>query len=272
MRDHMVIPDTQVAPGTPTYHLEWVGQYILDRRPEVIIHLGDHWDMPSLSSYDKGKRQHEGRRYAKDIAAGNLAWEKLNRPLEDFNANRRKTKHAQWWPERHFLLGNHEERIQRAIDSDAQLEGLMGYHHFKLRGWTIHGFLEPVWLDGVKYAHYHYRPLSGRPYSGMIETRLKNIGSSFTQGHEQTLLYGVRHLSGPEGSCAQHGLVAGSCYLHDEEYKGPQGNAHWRGVIVKHAVEDGDYDPMFVRLDYLCRKYEGIPLEKFMRKIYPVAA
>jgi hypothetical protein len=83
-------------------------------------------------------------------------------------------------------------------------------------------------------------------------------------GHQQTLDYAIRFVAG--GS--QHGLIAGACYLHDEDYKGPQGNAHWRGVIVKHQVEDGSYDPMFVSLDYLCRRYEGVSLAKFTSHPY----
>jgi hypothetical protein len=66
---------------------------------------------------------------------------------------------------------------------------------------------------------------------------------------------------------SQHGLVAGACYLHDEDYKGPQGNAHWRGVLVKHEVRAGSYDLMQVSLDYLARRYEGMSLERFTERI-----
>ena len=43
--------------------------------------------------------------------------------------------------------------------------------------------------------------------------------------------------------------------MHDESYKGPQGNDHWRGVVVKNEVVDGEYDIMKISLDYLLRKY-----------------
>ncbi len=105
--------------------------------------------------------------------------------------------------------------------------------------------------------------MSGRPFSGMIETRLKTIGHSFTQGHQQTLMYGVRYV----GEQSQHGLVAGSCYLHDEDYKGPQGNAHWRGIIICHEVQDGSYDPMFISLDYLCRRYADCLLIDYLKDV-----
>ena len=79
-------------------------------------------------------------------------------------------------------------------------------------------------------------------------------------GHQQTLLYGIRYVAGR----SQHGLVAGACYLHDEDYKGPQGNAHWRGIVVKHQVDAGSYDAMFVSLSYLCARFEGVSLDKFL--------
>ena len=64
-------------------------------------------------------------------------------------------------------------------------------------------------------------------------------------------------------------MVWGNCYLHDEDYRGHQANAERRGIMVKHEVVDGTYDPMVVSLDYLCRKYEGVPLTEFMRENYP---
>ncbi len=264
VRHHIVIPDTQVKPGVDTTHLSWIGNYIVDEfagdNGIAVIHLGDHWDMPSLSSYDKGKKAMEGRRYLADIDAGNEGFARLCEPLESYNANKAATKHAQWWPERHFLDGNHENRVTRAGESDPSLDGILSLDSMNARGWTRHPFLEPVDIDGVVYAHYFYNPMSGRPYSGMIETRLRQIGHSFTQGHQQTLAHGVRFVKDQ----AQHGLVCGACYLHTEDYKGPQGNAHWRGIIVCHEVDDGHYDPMFVSLNYLCRRYEGITLAEYM--------
>lgn len=255
MRSHLFIPDTQVKPGCPTAHLRWIGKYIVDRRPDVIVHIGDHWDLPSLSSYDeKGSKNMEGKRYVKDVKAGNDGFTMIDEPI-------RKTKGYN--PEKHFLLGNHENRISVAIGKDPRLEGSIGLEDLDTRDWTVHPFLEPVDIDGVIYAHYFYQPLTGHPFAGGIDNRLKQIGHSFSMGHQQTLLYGVRFVAGR----SQHGLVAGACYLHDEAYKGPQGNAHWRGVIVKHEVSEGSYSPMFVSMDYLCRKYEGVSLTTFMKGI-----
>jgi hypothetical protein len=66
------------------------------------------------------------------------------------------------------------------------------------------------------------------------------------------------------------GYAHHNCYLHDENYKGPQGNNHFRGIIVKHHVLDGNYNAEFVDLDRLCRRYEGMSLERFKKLKYPL--
>lgn len=263
---HFVIPDTQAKPDVPTSHLRWIGQYLVDQlagKDNVkVIHLGDHWDMPSLSSYDKGKRAMEGRRYVADVHAGNEAWKILNAPLEAYNAQRAATKHKQWWPERHLLRGNHEDRINRAANDDAQLDGLVTMDDLESPGWTVHDFLKPVCLDGVWYSHYWQARGAGRPLGGTARRRLDVLGHSFTQGHQQTYDPAVRYVAGRQ----QRGLVAGACYLHDEDYLGHQGNAHWRGLVVKHQVSEGEYDLMEISLDYLCRRYEGVPVAQWLRE------
>jgi hypothetical protein len=265
-RIHIVIGDTQVKEGVPTAHLGWIGRYIVDQfagQDVAVIHVGDHWDMPSLSSYDKGKKGMEGRRYKADIRAGNAGFDLLCTPLRDYNKERKRLKERQWWPERHITLGNHEHRITRACEADAQIEGVLSLDDFNAKawGWTVHDFLSPVVLDGVHYAHYWYHPNTGRPYGGEnLYTRLKQIGHSFSMGHQQSVSYAVR----PVGTGRHHGLVVGSCYLHEETYLGPQATAYWRGIVVCHQVENGQYDPMMVSLDYLCRRYEGATLAEFM--------
>ena len=125
MRKHLVIPDTQIKPGSPTDHLAWVGEYIVEKKPEVIVQLGDFADMPSLSSYDFGKIQFEGRRYKKDIDAAHQAMNVLCQPMIDYNQRQRRNKHKMYRPEMHLTKGNHSNRINRAIENDPKLDGLM---------------------------------------------------------------------------------------------------------------------------------------------------
>jgi hypothetical protein len=83
MTKHLVIPDTQVKPNQPIDHLRWAGLYAVDKKPDVIIHIGDHFDMPSLSSWDVGKKSFEGRRYTADIEAGIKGMEAFINPIRE---------------------------------------------------------------------------------------------------------------------------------------------------------------------------------------------
>ncbi len=259
---HILIPDTQVTPDTPTAHLSWVGEYIAEKyagRPLKVVMIGDNWDMSSLSSYDrKGGTAMEGRRYEADIEAGNAGFALLSKPIELAYS---RPSGRDWDLELHFAFGNHEHRASRAVQQDAVLEGAISLDHMDTRGWERHPFLEVFHLDGVAYSHYFVNGI-GKPLSGMIETRIKAVGSSFTMGHQQGFKYG--ELEFPAAGVRRHGLIAGSCYLHNEDYRGPQGTLEWRGIVVCHGVRNGEYDIKRVSLDSLCRRYEGITLDEFM--------
>ena len=81
MKKLLIIPDTQVKPGVAIDHMDWLGKYVCDLRPDIIVHLGDHFDLPSLSSYDKGTASIEGKRVVADIEAGREAMRLFERPI-----------------------------------------------------------------------------------------------------------------------------------------------------------------------------------------------
>lgn len=249
---HLMIPDVQSKEGVPMDHLKWLGQYIVDKKPDVIIQIGDWADLPSLSSYDKGKRAFEGRRYKKDITAARKAMDILLGPMKEYNARMRATRHGQYKPRMVLTLGNHEQRIERAVEAQAELEGIIGYHDLPYEDWEVHDYLKPVVIDGVLYAHFLSNPMTGKPYSGTVLSQLAKVQHSFCIGHKQTL--DVATYFTPLGK-QTWGIQAGAFYQHIEEYKGYQGNAHWRGIVVLHDVHDGCFDPMFVSLDYLRKRY-----------------
>jgi hypothetical protein len=254
---HFFIPDTQCKSGIDMSYLSWVGNYIVDRKPDVIIHIGDHADMPSLSSYDKGKRSAEGNRVTKDINAAIKGMELLLKPLYDYQQKELKEfGEIKYKPRMILTLGNHEQRIQRHVDANPELYGFLGYDNllYQEMGWEVYDFLKPVIVNGVTYCHFMANPMSGKPYGGTAQNILQKVGESYSVGHKQTLDVATRFL--PASGKQQWGIVAGACYPHNEGYKGHQGNIHWRGIIIKHNVSNGSYNPMFVDLDYLKKKYQ----------------
>lgn len=246
-RSHMVIPDTQVKPDVPTDHLRWIANYALEMRPDVIVQIGDWADMHSLSAYDKGKRCYEGRRYVRDIDAANASLDLFEKTIEDYNRTHPDTAYN---PDKHITLGNHENRIIRATDLDAALHGKLTLDDldFERRGWETHQFLEVVTIDGVQYSHYFISGSLGRPVTSAAAL-LKARGGSATMGHVQRMDIAYH----PQTQ--RIGMFCGTCYQHREEYLGPQGNDAPRGIVMKHEVEDGRYDPMVVSLNFLKKRY-----------------
>jgi len=250
----LFVPDTQVKQGVPLDHLRALGNYIIEKRPDVIVHIGDHWDMKSLSSYDRGKKAAEGQRIQADIDAGIAGMAALLGPLRRLQHAQRVQKKRVYSPRMVFCIGNHEQRIMRHVESHPELDGFLGYDSLRLEemGWEVHDYLQVVTIEGIAFSHYFYNPMSGRPYGGTIHTKLKNIKHSFAMGHQQGLdIATVTNNIGQK----MWGLVAGSFYMHDEGYIGPQGNDHWRGVIMMHNVQDGNYNPCIIDMDYLLKNY-----------------
>lgn len=246
-RSHMVIPDIQSKPGVSNDHLEWIANYALDKRPDVIIQIGDWADMESLSTYDKGKRCYEGRRYVRDCDAANESLMRFESQIEQHN---RTHPDDTYNPEKHLTEGNHEYRIQRATDIDPALHGKLTREDlaFEDRGWKYHEFLEVIELDGIEYSHYFVSGAMGRPVSSAAAL-LKARGGSATMGHVQRMDVAYH----PQTQ--RVGLMCGTCYLHDEPYLGPQGNVAPRQIIMKHEIEDGRYDLMAVSLNFLKKRY-----------------
>lgn len=246
-----VIPDTQVKPGVDLNYLRDIGTYILEKKPDVIVHMGDHWDMPSLSSYDVGKRQFEGRRYKKDIEAGNEGMDALLSPIKEYNTSAVRNHKPRYRPEMYFLMGNHENRISRAVDNDAKLEGAIGLQDLYLDDWQVYSFLDVLVVEGVAFSHYFVTGIAGRP-AATANAQLNKKHMSCIAGHQQGLQIATAHRADGQRLTS---VIAGSCYEHNEDYLGAQGNKHWRGFLMLHEVHDGQFDLMPVSLDYLNGKY-----------------
>ena len=250
----LVIPDCQIKPGNDFKFLEAIGNYICDKKPDIVVNLGDFADMPSLSSYDVGKKSFEGRRYKSDIEASHEAMETLLGPLERFN-QRAKTQHRERYvPRRVLCLGNHEARIERAVENDAKLEGVLSSADLKYKeyGWEVHPFLDVVVINNIAFSHYFTTGVLGRPCTS-AQMMLTKKHMSCIAGHQQGLQFATSYRADGHRITS---IIAGSCYEHNEDYMGPQGNHHFRGIVVLNDVtNDGEFDIMPVSLTYLNNKY-----------------
>lgn len=244
----LVIPDTQVKPGVPTNHLEWLSKWIAHKRPDVIVMLGDWFDFPSLSYYDQGKKTAEGRRVSDDARAGAEALRKLMYHWS-FDQSYR--------PVLVFCEGNHDYRAQRYMEDNPNIDTLPDPRAiFAEHGWEVYPFLEPVTIEGVTFCHYSQLNANGKVMGGKngqpsARAQAMREHRSFIAGHQQG--YDSALLETPEGRIRS--IIAGSFYMHDEDYLGPQGNKHWHGCLLLNDTHDGDFELCEISLRYLRRTY-----------------
>lgn len=248
---HLVIPDVQAKPGNDFTYLKCLGNFIVEKQPDTIVCIGDFADLPSLSSYDKGLKSFEGRTYNDDLWAAREAMDALLTPLFRYNSRAVKNKQKQYKPRMVMTLGNHENRINRVINEDRKLDGLISTDNLPYQDWEIFPFLDVVVIDGIAYSHYFTSGVMGRPITTSNALLTKKHMSCFA-GHQQgrQISYGKR-ADGKEMTA----IIAGSFYEHDEDYLGPQGNQHYRGFYVLHDVNDGSFDEMAVSIKFLKSRY-----------------
>lgn len=250
-KTHLVIPDAHAHFEHNNNRALWLGNLICDLKPDVVVNLGDTADMPSLSSYDKGKRSFVGRSYKKDIAAANDFEDKL------WSRVRKQKKKL---PYRCTLIGNHENRITRAVDLSPELEGVvtlndlnLDYFYNDIVDYEGHtpGIIE---IDGIQYAHYFVNGLMGKPVSGVNQANslLNKRYVSSTQGHSHTFDYSVRTKG--DGNSIM-GLVAGCFQDYDTDWAGTINRMWWSGVLIKRNVYRGSYDLEMISIDRLRREY-----------------
>jgi hypothetical protein len=252
-RRHLVIPDQQCKPGVASEQIDWIAQYAVEKRPDVIVIIGDWADMPSLSSYDVGMKSFEGRTYRDDILAANDALQRFMGPIDKEVKRRREFHRTRWEPRIICTLGNHENRINVAIEKDRKLDGLISTDDIFFKQWGIEvfPFLKPVVIDGVVYCHYFCSGVMGRPIT-TARSLLTKLHQSCFAGHQQErdIAYGKR----ADGTRVT-AIIAGCGYLHDESYLNDQTNNTWRGVYVLNEVENGTFDEMPVSLRFLKERY-----------------
>jgi hypothetical protein len=234
------IGDTQLKPGVKN-PLIAIAHHICDLRPKYCLHVGDHWDMPSLSYYDKGKKSHRILTYHDDIDAGNRAM------LEFWAIISSRWPTALDECEFHILKGNHEDRIVKAMEfcEDNMRRVFLDYQPW-YDNWKVHSFLKIVKLEGINFSHYFQNLNSAHPIGTARQLCLKKHKSCFA-GHKQGFDYEEMMTDDGMIQC----MISGSSYYHDEGYK-IQSNHHWRGTVVLYNLDGkGQYDFARYSMDYL---------------------
>lgn len=255
-KDYLIVPDQHAHPNFHNDRADWLGKYILDTKPDVVVNMGDTWDMPSLSSYDKGKASFHGNSYEKDINSGLDFQDRMWHPIK---------KAKKKMPHRVFLVGNHEQRLQKALEYDPQLSGDrygISWSNYQLDNYystVVHysGQTPGIYnADGISFAHFFVSGLMGRPIGGEhhAHSLLSKNHSSCVAAHSHAVDWAVA--SGSNGKKIM-GLVAGVFQDYSTGWAGVINNLWWSGIVRLKNVSDGTYSPEFISINELKSEYSN---------------
>lgn len=250
----LVVPDCHAHPDHHNDRADWLGQFIKETKPDVVVNMGDAADMASLSSYDKGKASFSSRSYEKDINAHLDFQERMWGPMK-------RSKKKQ--PYKVILEGNHEQRLKRVLDYEPHLSGdkfgisfnnydFDSYYHEVVE---YDGQTPGVWMyEGIAFAHYLVSGLMGRAIGGEHHaySLISKHYCSCVVSHSHTADFAMRtDINGKH----IFGLVAGVYQDYIPSWCGQSGKMWWQGLVMLDSVDNGYFDPQFISIKKLEREY-----------------
>ena len=242
MKNILVIGDCHARPGVSNRRFTALGRFIVDKQPDIVVCIGDFAEMSSLCTYDKGTYHSEGRRYSQDLSVANNALECIDREMIGMD-NR---------PEMYMLLGNHEERINRAGIETPELYGHLSTDdiYFKFFGWTVIPFLVPLVIQGITFQHYFTPGQMGRPIDDERRV-LRTQHASCVYGHNHRKQYYA------ELNAYKKKIFAYGCGCFDEgTHSYTRESNRWdRGLTILYEAHNGFASMGWWELDYVKRKY-----------------
>lgn len=217
--------------------------FIVDRKPNRIVIIGDFITLDSLSEWDRDKRRRlEGKRYKADIDVGRDA---LNRMMRGgFN----------WEPELIFCEGNHEERLRRYLDRDPSFAGVVSVHADLCPEWKFIPYKEQWKYKGVSFTHVPINE-SGKAIGGKnaVAKALEVYHNSVVFGHTHKLAVSCVHRLGSPH--LQQAVNVGCFFDHVDDYALGSVTSYWRGIVLLDHYSFNRVDVETVSLGQLRARY-----------------
>lgn len=254
----LVIGDCHVSDNQDLSRFTIASKFIVDEKPDYIIIIGDFLTLDALSAWDRNKRKKmEGRRYNKEIEAGNEALDLLFHDMKQYNVKRSKRHRKQYKPEIVYIEGNHEDRLTRYLDTDPTFDGMVGVKKdLKLdkRKIKFVPYKEYYYVNGIGFTHIPFNKMA--PVSGIDITRkasMVNVNSVvFGHTHEQHLSH--IHKQGQEH--LQDIYCCGCFFEHKDDYVRGCVTQYWVGLTILDNWKTSRFDVRSYSLSNLKRRYE----------------
>ena len=244
----LVIGDTHIEANEDLDRFKILGKFIIHKQPSTIILLGDFLSLDSLSAWDLNKRaKMEGRRFSAELSTGREAVELMMQPLAKLRNLQRIQKRKIYSPRLIYILGNHEDRWYRYLDTHPELMGVVDLYKdlgFKKYKWELIPYREYAYVDGVCFTHAIMNGVN-QPASGL------SLMNNAAKNHEQSVIFGHVHKLAIASDTRQGekptqilSICAGCYFENTPEYARGSSSARdwWRGLLLLNNHKNGQFD------------------------------
>lgn len=243
----LVIGDAHVTDKQNLRRFDWLAQHV-GESPEYdyTVIIGDFLTLNALSAWDRDKRKlMEDRRFFNEIAAGNLALDKLEATTGSLG-------------KKIFIEGNHEERLKRYMEYHPEWDdgpiNIPDLLNLKQRGWQYVNYRDYIHVGGIAFTHIPHgkiREIGGKDICSKAEA---TTVTSVVFGHTHELHTSCVHKQGQQH--LQQILNVGCFFEQDEEYVKGRMTNYWKGVVELDNYSFGRFDISTVSMGRLKREYE----------------
>lgn len=253
-----IVGDAHVDEVQSLDRFNWLGKHIAATRPDYVVIIGDFLSMNCLSEWDRNKRAvMEGKRYHSEIRAGNLALNNMLNPIWHLNVTLKKSKKALYEPKLIYIMGNHEDRLDRYLEKDPTFLGTIDIKKdllLKERGFEVVEYKDVWTLNGVSYTHI---PISGGGKAignpTVCQKALKLFSGSVVFGHTHTLDHAAEHRHGADH--LSQALCVGCYFEHVDDYAVGSKTDYWRGIVDLNNYSEGRFDFSTISMSQMKEKY-----------------
>ena len=261
----MVIGDAHVGAGESALaRSRWVAaaRFACRQRPDVIVWIGDHWDLDCLdrNSKSRGGTGRSARApkhtFLQEIEAGREAIEAFLGEIKRYNTRASRSGHSErvYKPRLVFCLGNHEMRIDKAggqleefvdlLDTDTWItRWLQG------RGFEVVPFLDRISIGGVDFTHYV--EAGSKRHAVPIVHAARLIGRSTVWGHTHIFGYAEREIRRNGRPSEWDKWMCLPTFKNPSRLEVGQQSA----IVLLDDVRGGDFTHSLVSTDRLLRDY-----------------
>ena len=198
-------------------------QVIKHIKPSIFILGGDSMDFNTISNYNRHKpKLIEGSRIGNDYKR---FFDDIISPLNELLGDNCK---------KYFLKGNHEERVDRLIEAEPKLEGLIEIEkNIDLSDWVVSEYKDILTLGHMNFTHGLY--WNKYHANKNVQVYQKNIFYGHVHSHQ------VHTSISPIDSLPKQGVSIGCLCNRNAEYKRDEPNYWINQFMIFYLLSDGTF-------------------------------